>query len=723
MDGNYDKTADFATAGDLGLDEFLQAITGGGPVNIVAITPDAPKGTGVQGWTGRVDTNRAAIAAMPAKAGPLGRNLHFALNEPRAELIGQMGKWAEDDFAFLRGVAVDLDPREKEEREPGGYERERERLLSLAAAFTSEGPCPASVAIDSGNGVQLIWLFAELVENTPESRALVKAQAAGLADALGGDAVQSVDHLFRLPGTRNFPNAKKRAKGRGETAARLLHLDVSRRYTLDSLSGLAPPREAKAAASVDLADFDYPAVLEAAEGGPDALSQALQARVAELRERRGFAAAMDNPDRSERDYALTAQCINIGMTDPTEIGCVAFALSPQKLQEKEGQGRGEDYASRTISRALERASHFEVIDGGEYPGVPEGASPDPAQPKEERGFRLVMLGEVEDRDPEYLVADLIETDSLVQVFGDPGAGKSFYAIDLAGCIASGRSFHGRAVKQGPVVYVAGEGQNGIKRRFRAWGIANGEDVDAIPIALSKSAAALSDPAAVAHVAAKLAEVAAVHGAITMIVVDTLARNFGGGDENDTRDMNRFVAALDRLRAPYPGCVVLIVHHTGHSDKQRARGAKSLHGALDAEYRVEKVAETMTVTNTKMKEGPQPSPLHFRMKTVQVGMTKDGKPISSLALEPIAAPHKLVVEKVSPGQKLGLRTFADVQAKAGPGAPVHIEKWREVFYSAHTGDTQGTKRQAFKRVREDLVGRGYLSVVDDLYAQGAESWPV
>lgn len=100
MDGNYDKTADFSSTGDFGPVEFLQAITGGGPVNIVAITPDAPKGTGVQGWTGRVDTHGATIAAMPAKAGPRGRNLHFALNEPRAGLIGQMGKWAEDDFAF-----------------------------------------------------------------------------------------------------------------------------------------------------------------------------------------------------------------------------------------------------------------------------------------------------------------------------------------------------------------------------------------------------------------------------------------------------------------------------------------------------------------------------------------------------------------------------------------------------------------------------------------------
>jgi hypothetical protein len=353
--------------------EFLQAITGGGPVNIVAIRPDAPKGTGVNGWTGRVDASSEVIAALPGQAAAKKANLYWALNEPKAKLIGKPGKWKEDDIAFLRGVAVDIDPLGSVEREPGGLARERERLLALAGKLTT-GHCPASVAIDTGNGVQLIWLFDVPIENSPELRARVKALAVGLQDLLSGDSTQSVEHVFRLPGTRNFPDARKRAKGRGEAAVDLLHFDVSRRYALDQLEELAPPRAAASKASVDLTDFDYPAVLSAAEDGPDELPQPLRARVSELRERRGFAAALDNTDRSERDYALAAQCINIGMTDPTEIACVTFALSPDKLQEKEGRGQGDYYASRTISRALARTPHFEAIDGGTAAGAAAGSA-------------------------------------------------------------------------------------------------------------------------------------------------------------------------------------------------------------------------------------------------------------------------------------------------------------------------------------------------------------
>ncbi|MES2335194.1 MAG: helicase RepA family protein [Pseudomonadota bacterium] len=347
----------------------------------------------------------------------------------------------------------------------------------------------------------------------------------------------------------------------------------------------------------------------------------------------------------------------------------------------------------------------------------------PTQPKAERGFRLMRLGEIEDRDPEYLIDDLIETDSLAQIFGEPGAGKSFTAVDVAASVATGRAFHGRKVKRGAVAYVAGEGRNGLKRRFRAWGIEHGEDIDNIPLALSNTSAGLSDPAALAEVLKVLEAFAAEHGPIALIVVDTLARNFGGGDENDTRDMNRFVAALDRLKDRFPGCTVLVVHHTGHGDKTRARGAKALNGALDTEYRVDKSAETLVLTNTKVKEGPTPAPLHFRTKVVELGLSKAGKPVTSLVLEAVSAPLKVVVERISAGMRLGLSTFAKAQSAAGPGSAVHLEVWREAFYAAHTGDGSGAKRKAFNRARGELVDRGYLSVVDDSYVEGAEAWPV
>src|SRR6516225_11927406 len=67
----------------------------------------------------------------------------------------------------------------------------------------------------------------------------------------------------------------------------------------------------------------------------------------------------------------------------------------------------------------------------------------------------------------------------------------------------------------------------------------------------------------------------------LLILDTLARCFGAGDENSTGDMGVFIASLDRLRADFPQLTILIVHHSGKDDTKGARGSTALKGAADA----------------------------------------------------------------------------------------------------------------------------------------------
>ena len=68
----------------------------------------------------------------------------------------------------------------------------------------------------------------------------------------------------------------------------------------------------------------------------------------------------------------------------------------------------------------------------------------------------------------WTISDLIERDSMGQIFGQPGASKTFQGIDMGLCVATGTDYHGKPVRPGPVVYVTGEGQNGLARRLKAW---------------------------------------------------------------------------------------------------------------------------------------------------------------------------------------------------------------------------------------------------------------
>jgi transcriptional regulator with AAA-type ATPase domain len=58
---------------------------------------------------------------------------------------------------------------------------------------------------------------------------------------------------------------------------------------------------------------------------------------------------------------------------------------------------------------------------------------------------------------EWLVENILEQGSLNLLFGEPGAGKSLFAVDWAFCMASGMNWHDYRTKQTDVVIVAGEG--------------------------------------------------------------------------------------------------------------------------------------------------------------------------------------------------------------------------------------------------------------------------
>lgn len=726
MDGSYTGTPLQAKADFAAELAFFEALGGpvafttipvtGGNLRSCVLDPRAP---------GSVET--LLCNARKASQGVKHRNLYFTLNEtrPQSEWAGNARndrppqKPSKQDVVRIRGVAIDLDPDAAAEAQPGGLQRERERLLQKARDLCERETLPPSAVVDSGNGVQAIWLFPEPLPHTPENEARCEALGRALAKRHGGDAVQSVEHLFRVPGTANFPDKKKITKGRKRTESKLLHFDPSQRAPLFQIESATPElSEAKEAEHACGAELDYLAVLDAAEGGQDGLEGEIAEWRDQILRRPAMAQILENNDRSERDFAIACQCINTGISDPTTIAAITFSLSPDKLLEKGLAGAGQDYAERTIGSALKRTEmsphdFFEPIEMQSELGAPT---------KRRNGLSLRRVGEISIRPPVFLVRDLVETDGLALLFGDPAAGKSFVALDLAASVATGRAFHGQPVKAGPVIYIAGEGHNGIGRRLAAWEAHTGEKLNSAPLFISTAGASLLSHESFADVMSDLAEAAVEAGTPALIVIDTLARNFGPGDENSTPDMNKFVAAVDRLRAPYPGSVVLIVHHTGHGDKSRARGSIVLRAALDAEYRVEKVGDSVVFTNTKMKDAPPPASVAFKLNSITV--TRDGQTFESAVLEKTAVPVKAT--KLTDSANIGFKAFAAVRDKMegneSDQTRVGLEAWRDEFFNLYSGKSLEAKRKAFDRARAALVDAGLLSVDGDNYSLGAISWP-
>lgn len=300
-----------------------------------------------------------------------------------------------------------------------------------------------------------------------------------------------------------------------------------------------------------------------------------------------------------------------------------------------------------------------IVDAIEVETPPPKAE-EPAQPKE---ALFVSVGDLVDnlQPIQWLIEDYIELDSLSLVYGAPGGGKSFVTVDMACCVATGTPWHGHEVKQGPVFYIAGEGHNGLARRFAAWSKASGVSLKGAPLFKSRRAVSIFNEESAKELHDEITVMIEATGQIpSLVVVDTLARNFGDGDENSTADMGKFIEHTDKwVRHPF-GCNVNLVHHSGHN-MDRARGSSALKAALDAEYQVVNDGGVVTLTATKMKDAEMPSEMNFKFKLVELGEV-GGIEIQSVVLEPTTEGMDFKVGKDSEHNDITAKQVIEIVAK-------------------------------------------------------------
>tara|TARA_Y100000592_G_scaffold17907_1_gene27191 strand:- start:1993 stop:3897 length:1905 start_codon:yes stop_codon:yes gene_type:complete len=226
-----------------------------------------------------------------------------------------------------------------------------------------------------------------------------------------------------------------------------------------------------------------------------------------------------------------------------------------------------------------------------------------------------VLGQI--TEPEWLIKDIFERESLVAIFGKPKSGKSFVALDMAVAIARGAEYFGHKATKAPVVMLVGEGKRGTVRRLSVLEKVGRSLINA-PLYLSNRGTRILDEDEYQKLIDELDIICAREGEIGCIIVDTLNRNFGAGSENSTEDMTMFISRLDNLIHKYKACVV-IVHHTGHGASGRQRGSSVLGASMDYEFQVvrEDIKGSMYVTlsQTLNKDGQGMANLDFKFNEV------------------------------------------------------------------------------------------------------------
>ena len=205
--------------------------------------------------------------------------------------------------------------------------------------------------------------------------------------------------------------------------------------------------------------------------------------------------------------------------------------------------------------------------------------------------------------------------------GPSRQGKSFVALDWAVCIALGLPWQQRyPTQQGPVVYIAAEGGRGIQKRVKALMVKYA--VDALPANYW-----LVAPLYVREegaIEAFIDELADRDIWPALVIIDTLSRSFGGGEENASADMGHFIERVAQL-AIGRQMTVLIIHHS-NATGARERGSTALRCGANAMFGCRGLVSDkghlsgILLTNDKQKDDAEAETLYLRTEPTADSLT-------------------------------------------------------------------------------------------------------
>jgi hypothetical protein len=260
---------------------------------------------------------------------------------------------------------------------------------------------------------------------------------------------------------------------------------------------------------------------------------------------------------------------------------------------------------------------------------------------------------------EWLVQGLLPLVGMMVFYGRKKVFKSFVVLSLGAAIAGRREqWAGCTIKRyGAVVYIAGEGGAGVRKRIAGLKQTYA-DLDAkLPFILIEARPNLG----VAHgdvdelLAAIRAMLVESDGPPVLVIIDTLVRTLHGTDENGD-GMRNFADNAEQV-AEHLGCLVVAVHHQGGGDGMR--GHTSLPGASVASWRIEPLTNgqryACRITVEDAKDGESGFALVATLRQHYFGDPEHDPECAST----------LVVESIEPADPAETTTAKTGRTKRGP----------------------------------------------------------
>ena len=390
---------------------------------LLILRPDGPwllntiDASGITGRTFEATEAASLIEWVEAENGAE-KNLYFSVN-PTLSALSK--KAAREDIACVTHCMVDIDP---DYSSGESVEDAQLRAIQVLNSKKESLPLP-TIVVNSGGGIQAYWQLDEPIYVGGDlSRAEdAKRHNSRLEQTLGGDHCSSIDHIMRLPGTVNWPDARKKKRGRVPAMACVLEHDPKRIYRKEQIPPLIPVQVDGTAIGTatplvnisgniqpiseidDLDEWDVPARL----------------KVIALHGRHPDETKVKDNSRSAWVFDFACGLVRCGVPEDVLYSILLdrdYPISESILEKRSP----EDYAKRQIQRALEwfrdpnleemNSKHAVILDyAGKVIVINERfdetrqrtiiSQQSPGSVQERYRNRLVQVGSDKDGNPKY----------------------------------------------------------------------------------------------------------------------------------------------------------------------------------------------------------------------------------------------------------------------------------------------------------------------------------
>ena len=561
----------------------LAIVRPAGNLLLVAICPRKAEPICGRGFTMPEESQAAADWALDLNI-RLRMNLYFTVNVTPE----RHKKAAKTDMTQAVSFWSDCDP---QVFKFGGYEKARDYLMSNTVPALQG---KATFAIDSGNGISP---FFELRDPLQIKGDFDSYEA--LNDQVGrvwsGATTHNCDRVMRLPGTWNYPNDAKIAKGYpSEPGLARLLFTGGPTYTMDGIREMVRRRD------MDNRFWNFltssPAVAARYSGSVEGLS---------------------DQSGSAMDFSMVSM-LKLGGFQKEEARELLANWQHGSTTE---QRKGDRYWERCWERTTPDSSFSK--------SGTSSATPEPEVTISDLEKQLLAFDAFADpfTPISHFVDRWIPHNEVTLFAGHGGSGKSYVAMSLAIHVALGRPFCGLDTVATPVLFFSGEdGAQVILRRFhslcKALSVAPAEldgkllllDASDIDPALHRDARGVTET----KLLGALSELVAKRN-IGLVVVDNASDTFDD-DEIKRARVRQFVRSL-RSRISRPGRAVLLLAHVNkvsaisgrEAGKEDYSGSTAWHNSVRSRLslNVEKDEDCLTIEHQKANLGPRAKPVRLR----------------------------------------------------------------------------------------------------------------